>query len=244
MEKKYIPIHPEDHDRIIKGQTDGLSLEMALYNAGFQRGIGATELNPDLLKVMQDAETTKEDDLKKVKEEVNDGYPKTPEMDLILRIVANWGNAIEMPNMEGWVKEHAGAVRIPVTIAIFEFIRDCAENWDHDTDGHRYNTGCRMCDAKEFYEDLKKKKEQFTPLITGEEQDDWISVDDQLPIEGGRYWCYVMHQGDLGVSYFQWNCDYNDQLKRFSDMTLTRGEVVTHWRNLPDPPKRKEVPNG
>ena len=76
------------------------------------------------------------------------------------------------------------------------------------------------------------------------EKDDWISVDDQLPTEGGRYWCYVMHQGDLGVSYFQWNCDYNDQLKRFSDMTLTRGEIVTHWRKLPDPPKRKEVNNG
>jgi len=71
MEKKYIPIHPEDHDRIIKGQTDGLSLEMALYNAGFQRGIGATQLNPDLLKVMQDAEATKESDLQKVKETID-----------------------------------------------------------------------------------------------------------------------------------------------------------------------------
>jgi hypothetical protein len=57
--------------------------------------------------------------------------------------------------MEQALKE----VRIPVTIAIFEFIRDCAKNWDHDTDGHRYDTGCRMCDAKSLYEDLKKKKE-------------------------------------------------------------------------------------
>jgi hypothetical protein len=70
------------------------------------------------------------------------------------------------------------------------------------------------------------------------EKDDWISVDDQLPAESGRYWCYVEHLTDLGFSYFQWNCDYNAQLKRFSDMTLTKGEQITHWRPLPPPPKK------
>lgn len=69
------------------------------------------------------------------------------------------------------------------------------------------------------------------------EKDDWISVDDQLPEESGRYWCYVEHQADLGLSYFQWNCDYNAQLKRFSDMTLKDGEQVTHWRELPAGPR-------
>ena len=29
-----------------------------------------------------------------------------------------------------------------------EFIRDCAKNWDCDNDGHRYNTGCRTCQAQ------------------------------------------------------------------------------------------------
>lgn len=116
------------------------------------------QFNPDLLKVMQEAENTKEDDLKKViltkhyfnyyrpsfpsdertievvnqalcikeeteailkameeyasvagmkKGEASNGCPNTPEMDLILRIVANWGNLIEMPHMEGWVREYA-----------------------------------------------------------------------------------------------------------------------------------------
>lgn len=32
----------------------------------------------------------------------------TPERDLILRIVEQWGNAIEMPNMEQWLKDYAG----------------------------------------------------------------------------------------------------------------------------------------
>lgn len=72
------------------------------------------------------------------------------------------------------------------------------------------------------------------------EVDDWIDVNDRLPTEGGRYWCYVQHLTDLGFSYFQWNCDYNPQLKRFSDMTLIRGEQVTHWRKLAEPPKSKQ----
>ena len=29
-----------------------------------------------------------------------------------------------------------------------EFARDCAKNWDCDSDGHKYNTGCRCCEAE------------------------------------------------------------------------------------------------
>ncbi len=29
-----------------------------------------------------------------------------------------------------------------------EFVRDCRDNWDCDKDGHRYNTGCRCCEAE------------------------------------------------------------------------------------------------
>lgn len=36
--------------------------------------------------------------------------PLTPERDLIYRIVEQWGNAVEMPNMEGWLKEYAAKV--------------------------------------------------------------------------------------------------------------------------------------
>lgn len=69
---------------------------------------------------------------------------------------------------------------------------------------------------------------------------DWIDVNDRLPEEGGRYWCYVRDLNDLGVSHFQWNCAYNENEKRFSDSTLLNGEQVTHWRPLPEPPKRKQ----
>jgi hypothetical protein len=35
--------------------------------------------------------------------------PLTPERELIYRIVEQWGNAVEMPNMEQWLKDYAAA---------------------------------------------------------------------------------------------------------------------------------------
>lgn len=32
---------------------------------------------------------------------------RTPERELIYRIVEQWGNAVEMPNMEGWLRDYA-----------------------------------------------------------------------------------------------------------------------------------------
>lgn len=69
-----------------------------------------------------------------------------------------------------------------------------------------------------------------------EKDNDWISVEDRLPEESGRYWCYIKELTDLGFSHFQWNCAYNANEKRFSDSTLTNGENVTHWQPLPAPP--------
>jgi len=67
--------------------------------------------------------------------------------------------------------------------------------------------------------------------------DNWISVNDQLPAESGRYWCYVEEVTDLGRGYFQWNCAYNQNGKFFTDKSLINGERITHWRPLPEAPK-------
>jgi hypothetical protein len=75
------------------------------------------------------------------------------------------------------------------------------------------------------------------------DREDWIDVNDQLPGEGGRYWCFMRDITELGTSYFQWNCSYNAKEKRFSDSTLFNGELVTHWRELPPPPKNKTNAN-
>jgi hypothetical protein len=39
--------------------------------------------------------------------------PLTPERDLIYRIVEQWGNAVEMPNMERWLKEYVAKQATP-----------------------------------------------------------------------------------------------------------------------------------
>jgi hypothetical protein len=80
-------------------------------------------------------------------------------------------------------------------------------------------------------------QERLTPSKESEAVD-WISVDDQLPTESGRYWCYVEEITDLGRGYFQWNCAYNQNGKLFTDKSLCNGERITHWRPLPEPPKQ------
>ena len=64
--------------------------------------------------------------------------------------------------------------------------------------------------------------------------DDWISVDDRLPDEGGRYWCYMVYCGSLAVHSYQWNCSWNE--KEWGDMAKP-SDKVTHWRPLPPPPE-------
>ncbi len=50
------------------------------------------------------------------------------------------------------------------------------------------------------------------------------------PKEGGRYWCVVEEQNDLGLSKFQWNCGYNPNDKRWSDGGKTMN--VTYYTEL------------
>ena len=69
--------------------------------------------------------------------------------------------------------------------------------------------------------------------IKGVERE-WISVEERLPQESGRYWCYVVHFGELGRSSEQVNCSYSERhgfTEKLNPMN------VTHWMPLPSPPK-------
>jgi hypothetical protein len=67
------------------------------------------------------------------------------------------GNAVVMSGIElamNW-RNDPDAVRIIVndelaTLApeLYEFARDCRDNWDCDADAHRYCTLCRACEAE------------------------------------------------------------------------------------------------
>ncbi len=62
----------------------------------------------------------------------------------------------------------------------------------------------------------------------------WIPVSERLPEEGGRYWCYVEEQNDLGKSHYQWNCSWSgDRWWVESE----GGGIVTHWMPLPAAPQ-------
>lgn len=67
----------------------------------------------------------------------------------------------------------------------------------------------------------------------------WISVKEDLPKEGGRYWCYLEHINSLSKSHFQWNCSYDAITKTFSDRSLNDGETVTYWQPLAKPPEEE-----
>lgn len=62
-------------------------------------------------------------------------------------------------------------------------------------------------------------------------ESEWISVKDRLPEDGGRYWCYVAEQNDLGLSHYQWNYSYCPK-----DGWNSEDGTVTHWMPLPEPP--------
>lgn len=73
---------------------------------------------------------------------------------------------MEKPNLEGWewldesATPAAGREEDAVIKEVIDFIRDIATNWDCDSDGHKYDTGCRKCEAKKLYRLFKQQKEK------------------------------------------------------------------------------------
>ena len=84
-------------------------------------------------------------------------------------------------------------------------------------------------EREEMGDVLLYRHAQPAPVVSG-----WIPVSESLPEEGGRYWCYVEEQNDLGKSHYQWNCSWNgDRWWVESE----GGGIVTHWMPLPATPQ-------
>ena len=81
--------------------------------------------------------------------------------------------------------------------------------------------------------DLKESTQQanldISVVTTSTFERTWLNANSP-PKEGGRYWCVVEEQNDLGLSKFQWNCDYNPNDKRWSDGGETMN--VTYYTEL------------
>lgn len=67
------------------------------------------------------------------------------------------------------------------------------------------------------------------------DNDGWISVEERLPSEGGRYLVWAVEIYDLGKSCFVWNCYFDDRNNQWRDSHKVFN--VTHWMPLPSPPK-------
>lgn len=62
----------------------------------------------------------------------------------------------------------------------------------------------------------------------------WKDAQKEPPTEGGRFWCIVTEQNDLGKSHFQWNCSYHELEKKWTDNFETVN--VIWWTELPPIP--------
>lgn len=69
--------------------------------------------------------------------------------------------------------------------------------------------------------------------------DGWVACSERMPEEGGRYWCYVEEQNDLGKSHYQWNCAWNGNRWWVEHED---GGRVTHWMPLPAAPQQEVKP--
>lgn len=62
----------------------------------------------------------------------------------------------------------------------------------------------------------------------GQQHPRWISVEDALPEEDGKYLFFSTRGGVQCAYYYK---------------GLTMGRTITHWMPLPQPPSSSEIPN-
>ena len=65
---------------------------------------------------------------------------------------------------------------------------------------------------------------------------DWISSQERLPTESGRYLGVICELTDLSFSYYVWNVYYDVEDNRWSS---EYGSRITHWMQLPELPNQQ-----
>ncbi len=72
-------------------------------------------------------------------------------------IYADWNNQVSRP----WLREdNHGTKYVSADIAdkLADALRDIRDNYDHDSDAHKYNTSCRVCTATEALTEYEASK--------------------------------------------------------------------------------------
>lgn len=90
--------------------------------------------------------------------------------------------------------------------------------------------------AHEYAQSCRAAMLQGAAGISPAIPDGWVACSERMPEEGGRYWCYVEEQNDLGKSHYQWNCAWNGGRWWVES---DNGGRVTHWMRLPAAPQQE-----
>ena len=78
--------------------------------------------------------------------------------------------------------------------------------------------GCDNCiDNRNTVKPAQMTKKIKKPPQTITFERTWMDAKNNPPEEGGRYWCIVEEQNDLGLSKFQWNCYYDEANSHWYD---------------------------
>ncbi len=95
------------------------------------------------------------------------------------------------------------------------------------------------CSDNQHPDDTLYVRADVVPGNSPVNQDGWVACSERMPEEGGRYWCYVEEQNDLGKSHYQWNCAWNGSRWWVEHED---GGRVTHWMPLPAAPQQEVKP--
>ena len=87
------------------------------------------------------------------------------------------------------------------------------------------------------YEKVKERSQALQRAIECMENEGWISVNDKLPKQHDTVLTYG-HPNDEGVGITI--CTHSDGIFRFWESEKENKHTITHWRNLPKPPKEDE----
>lgn len=76
----------------------------------------------------------------------------------------------------GFLRGFKKAIELTDTNKYYEFIRDCAKNYDCDLNAHKYNTTCRSCDAKSLLKSLSKDRWDVEIIMSEVVTDDEVGM--------------------------------------------------------------------
>ena len=88
----------------------------------------------------------------------------------------SWDDGKLYHRQQGFIVGFKKSIELTDTNKYYEFIRDCAKNYDCDLNAHKYNTTCRSCDAKSLLKSLSKDRWDVEIIMSEVVTDDEVGM--------------------------------------------------------------------